>query len=91
METLRQVRQTQGQKVKECQTELKYLKQNKEKACEIRDQITSKEAQLTSSKEIVKSYENELDPLKVIFFSWVLRRRSLFIMVSLSLKAFLSL
>lgn len=66
METLRQVRQTQGQKVKECQTELKYLKQNKEKACEIRDQITSKEAKLTSSREIVKSYENELDPLKVI-------------------------
>uniref|UniRef100_A0ABI7ZEV1 Zinc-hook domain-containing protein n=1 Tax=Felis catus TaxID=9685 RepID=A0ABI7ZEV1_FELCA len=64
LETLRQVRQTQGQKVKECQTELKYLKQNKEKACEIRDQITSKEAQLISSKEIVKSYENELDPLK---------------------------
>uniref|UniRef100_A0A8D2DLZ6 DNA repair protein RAD50 n=1 Tax=Sciurus vulgaris TaxID=55149 RepID=A0A8D2DLZ6_SCIVU len=64
LDTLRQVRQTQGQKVKECQTELKYLKQNKEKACEIRDQITSKEAQLTSSKEIVKSYENELNPLK---------------------------
>uniref|UniRef100_A0A8C5K2Y6 Zinc-hook domain-containing protein n=1 Tax=Jaculus jaculus TaxID=51337 RepID=A0A8C5K2Y6_JACJA len=64
LDTLRQVRQTQGQKVKECQMELKYLKQNKEKACEIRDQITSKEAQLTSSKEIVKSYENELEPLK---------------------------
>uniref|UniRef100_A0A2K6L676 DNA repair protein RAD50 n=1 Tax=Rhinopithecus bieti TaxID=61621 RepID=A0A2K6L676_RHIBE len=64
LETLRQVRQTQGQKVKEYQMELKYLKQYKEKACEIRDQITSKEAQLTSSKEIVKSYENELDPLK---------------------------
>lgn len=64
LDTLRQVRQTQGQKVKECQTELKYLKQNKEKACEIRDQITSKEAQLRSSQEIVKSYENELEPLK---------------------------
>ncbi|XP_057631649.1 DNA repair protein RAD50 isoform X1 [Chionomys nivalis] len=64
LETLRQVRQTQGQKVKECQTELKYLKQNKEKACEIRDQITSKEAQLKSSQEIVKSYENDLEPLK---------------------------
>ncbi|XP_050013644.1 DNA repair protein RAD50 isoform X4 [Alexandromys fortis] len=64
LETLRQVRQTQGQKVKECQTELKYLKQNKEKACEIRDQITNKEAQLRSSQEIVKSYENELEPLK---------------------------
>lgn len=66
METIRLVRQTQGQKVKECQTELKYLKQNKEKACEIRNQIISKEDQLTSSKEIVKAYENELDPLKVI-------------------------
>lgn len=66
METIRQVRQTQGQKVKECQTELKYLKQNKEKAYEIRNQISSKEDQLTSSKEIVKAYENELDPLKVI-------------------------
>ncbi|GAB1296065.1 DNA repair protein RAD50 [Apodemus speciosus] len=64
LDTLRQVRLTQSQKVKECQTELKYLKQNKEKACEIRDQITSKEAQLASSQEIVKSYENELEPLK---------------------------
>uniref|UniRef100_P70388-2 Isoform 2 of DNA repair protein RAD50 n=2 Tax=Mus musculus TaxID=10090 RepID=P70388-2 len=64
LDTLRQVRQTQGQKVKECQTELKYLKQNKEKACEIRDQITSKEAQLASSQEIVRSYEDELEPLK---------------------------
>jgi DNA repair protein RAD50 len=62
------VRQTQGQKVKECQTELKYLKQNKEKACEIRDQITSKEAQLASSQEIVRSYEDELEPLKVTDF-----------------------
>ncbi|XP_012889232.1 PREDICTED: DNA repair protein RAD50-like [Dipodomys ordii] len=64
LDTLRQVRQTQGQKVKECQTELKYLKQNKEKACEIRDRITTKEAQLASSKEIVRSYENDLEPLK---------------------------
>lgn len=64
LDTLRQVRQTQVQKVKECQTELKYLKQNKEKACEIRDQITSKEAQLASSQEIVRSYEDELEPLK---------------------------
>ncbi|XP_043844620.1 DNA repair protein RAD50 isoform X2 [Dromiciops gliroides] len=64
LETLRLVRQSQSQRVKECQTELKYLKQNKEKACEIRDQIVSKEAQLASSKEFVKSYDNELGPLK---------------------------
>ncbi|XP_051834195.1 DNA repair protein RAD50-like isoform X2 [Antechinus flavipes] len=65
LETLRLVRQSQSGRVKECQTELKYLKQNKEKACEIRDQIVSKEAQLASSKEFVKSYDNELGPLKI--------------------------
>ncbi|XP_074147086.1 DNA repair protein RAD50 isoform X1 [Sminthopsis crassicaudata] len=65
LETLRLVRQNQSGRVKECQTELKYLKQNKEKACEIRDQIVSKEAQLASSKEFVKSYDNELGPLKI--------------------------
>ncbi|XP_020846793.1 DNA repair protein RAD50 [Phascolarctos cinereus] len=64
LETLRSVRHNQSLRVKECQTELKYLKQNKEKACEIRDQIVSKEAQLASSKEFVKSYDNELGPLK---------------------------
>ncbi|XP_068959960.1 DNA repair protein RAD50 [Petaurus breviceps papuanus] len=64
LETLRSVRHNQSIRVKECQTELKYLKQNKEKACEIRDQIVSKEAQLASSKEFVKSYDNELGPLK---------------------------
>ncbi|XP_044520599.1 DNA repair protein RAD50 isoform X1 [Gracilinanus agilis] len=64
LETLRSVRHEQSGRVKECQTELKYLKQNKEKAHEIRDQIVSKEAQLASSKEFVKSYENELGPLK---------------------------
>uniref|UniRef100_A0A7M4ERX8 RAD50 double strand break repair protein n=1 Tax=Crocodylus porosus TaxID=8502 RepID=A0A7M4ERX8_CROPO len=64
LDTLRQVRQKQGQKVKECQTELKYLKQNKEKAREIQDQLNSRETQLAVSKENVKSIENQLDPLK---------------------------
>ncbi|XP_019361875.1 PREDICTED: DNA repair protein RAD50 [Gavialis gangeticus] len=64
LDTLRQVRQKQGQKVKECQTELKYLKQNKEKAHEIQDQLNSRETQLAASKENVKSIENQLDPLK---------------------------
>uniref|UniRef100_A0A8D0L6W6 RAD50 double strand break repair protein n=1 Tax=Sphenodon punctatus TaxID=8508 RepID=A0A8D0L6W6_SPHPU len=64
LETLRQVRQKQGQRVKECQTELKYLKQNKEKAHEIRSHLDNREAQLAASKENVKSIENQLDPLK---------------------------
>ncbi|NWU98736.1 RAD50 protein, partial [Upupa epops] len=64
LETLRQVRMKQGLKVKECQTELKYLKQNKEKAQEIQDNLSNREAQLAASKENVKSIESQLDPLK---------------------------
>ncbi|NXI90046.1 RAD50 protein, partial [Psophia crepitans] len=64
LETLRQVRLKQSLKVKECQTELKYLKQNKEKAQEIQDHLRNREAQLAASKENVRSIENQLDPLK---------------------------
>ncbi|XP_071614676.1 DNA repair protein RAD50 [Heliangelus exortis] len=64
LETLRQVRMKQSLKVKECQTELKYLKQNKEKAQEIQDQLSNREAQLAASKENVKSIEGQLEPLK---------------------------
>ncbi|KGL86967.1 DNA repair protein RAD50 [Charadrius vociferus] len=64
LETLRQVRLKQSSKVKECQAELKYLKQNKEKAQEIQDHLSNREAQLTASKENVKSIESQLDPLK---------------------------
>uniref|UniRef100_A0A670Y8A9 RAD50 double strand break repair protein n=1 Tax=Pseudonaja textilis TaxID=8673 RepID=A0A670Y8A9_PSETE len=64
LETLRQVRLKQGQRVKECQVELKYLKQNKEKAQEIQNQLTSRETQLAASKENVRHIENQLEPLK---------------------------
>ncbi|NXT43246.1 RAD50 protein, partial [Pelecanoides urinatrix] len=64
LETLRQVRLKQSLKVKECQTELKYLKQNKEKAQEIQSNLSNREAQLAASKENVKSIESQLDPLK---------------------------
>ncbi|NXQ96482.1 RAD50 protein, partial [Sagittarius serpentarius] len=64
LETLRQVRLKQSLKVKECQTELKYLKQNKEKAQEIQDHLSNRESQLAASKENVKSIESQLDPLK---------------------------
>ncbi|XP_061473042.1 DNA repair protein RAD50 [Rhineura floridana] len=65
LETLRQVRLKQSQRVKECQVELKYLKQNKEKAHEIQNQLTNRETQLAASKENVKSIENQLEPLKI--------------------------
>uniref|UniRef100_A0A2D4M101 Zinc-hook domain-containing protein n=2 Tax=Micrurus TaxID=8634 RepID=A0A2D4M101_9SAUR len=64
LETLRQVRLKQGQRVKECQVEMKYLKQNKEKAQEIQNQLTSRETQLAASKENVRHIENQLEPLK---------------------------
>ncbi|KAH0629759.1 hypothetical protein JD844_012103 [Phrynosoma platyrhinos] len=64
LETLRQVRLKQGQRVKECQVELKYLKQNKEKAHEILNQLTNRETQLAASKENVRSIEQQLEPLK---------------------------
>ncbi|NWI58204.1 RAD50 protein, partial [Calyptomena viridis] len=64
LEALRQVRLKQSLKVKECQTELKYLKQNKEKAQEIQDHLNNREAQLAASKENVKSIESQLEPLK---------------------------
>ncbi|NXU95774.1 RAD50 protein, partial [Cettia cetti] len=64
LEALRQVRLKQSLKVKECQTELKYLKQNKEKAQEIQDLLSNREAQLAASKENVVSIENQLEPLK---------------------------
>ncbi|XP_032558978.1 DNA repair protein RAD50 [Chiroxiphia lanceolata] len=64
LEALRQVRLKQSLKVKECQTELKYLKQNKEKAQEIQDHLNNREAQLAASKENIKTIESQLEPLK---------------------------
>ncbi|NXG22524.1 RAD50 protein, partial [Grallaria varia] len=64
LEALRQVRLKQSLKVKECQTELKYLKQNKEKAQEIQEHLNNREAQLAASKENVKTIESQLEPLK---------------------------
>ncbi|KAM6475112.1 DNA repair protein RAD50 isoform 2-T2 [Liasis olivaceus] len=64
LETLRQVRLKQSQRVKECLVELKYLKQNKEKAQEIQNQLSNREIQLAASKENVRYIENQLEPLK---------------------------
>lgn len=65
LETMRQLRLKQSQTVKECQVELRYLKQNKEKAQKIRETVDTKEAQLMASKASVQQIENQIEPLEV--------------------------
>ncbi|XP_074528810.1 DNA repair protein RAD50 [Halichoeres trimaculatus] len=65
LETMRQLRLKQSQTVKECQVELRYLKQNKEKAQQIREIVATKEAQLTASKDSIQQIENQIDPLEM--------------------------
>lgn len=62
---MRQLRLKQSQTVKECQVELRYLKQNKEKAQQIREMVATKEAQLMSSKDSILKIDNQIDPLEV--------------------------
>uniref|UniRef100_A0A3Q1I3P1 Zinc-hook domain-containing protein n=1 Tax=Anabas testudineus TaxID=64144 RepID=A0A3Q1I3P1_ANATE len=64
LETMRQLRLTQTQTVKECQVELRYLKQNKEKAQQIRETVATKEAQLMASKDSVQQIEGQIEPLE---------------------------
>lgn len=65
LETMRQLRLKQSQTVKECQVELRYLKNNKEKAQQIRETVATKEAQLMASKDSIQQIENQIDPLEV--------------------------
>lgn len=65
LETMRQLRLKQAQTVKECQVELRYLNQNKEKAQQIRETVAIKEAQLMASRNSVQQIENQIDPLEV--------------------------
>lgn len=62
---MRQLRLKQTQTVKECQVELRYLKQNKEKAQQIRETVATKEAQLTASRDSIQQIENRITPLEV--------------------------
>uniref|UniRef100_A0A3B3YVI3 Zinc-hook domain-containing protein n=1 Tax=Poecilia mexicana TaxID=48701 RepID=A0A3B3YVI3_9TELE len=64
LETMRQLRLKQSQTVKECQVELRYLKQNKEKAQQIRETVATKEAQLMASKDSVHQTESQIEPLE---------------------------
>lgn len=62
---MRQLRLKQTQTVKECQVELRYLKQNKEKAQQIRETVATKEAQLMASRDSVQQIEDRIKPLEV--------------------------
>lgn len=62
---MRQLRLKQSHTVKECQVELRYLKQNKEKAQQIRETVATKEAQLMASKDSVQQTESQIEPLEV--------------------------
>lgn len=62
---MRQLRLKQTQTVKECQVELRYLKQNKEKAQQIRETVATKEAQLMASRDSVQQIEDRITPLEV--------------------------
>ncbi|XP_027887856.1 DNA repair protein RAD50 [Xiphophorus couchianus] len=64
LETMRQLRLKQSQTVKECQVELRYLKQNKEKAQQLRETVATKEAQLMASKDSVQQTESHIEPLE---------------------------
>lgn len=65
LDTMRQLRLKQTQTVKECQVELRYLKQNKEKAQQIRETVATKEAQLMASRDSVQQIKDRMEPLEV--------------------------
>ncbi|XP_056450283.1 DNA repair protein RAD50 [Gadus chalcogrammus] len=64
LETMRQLRLKKGQIVRECQVELRYLKQMKEKALQIEEMLAAKEAQLMASRDSVQRVEGQIEPLE---------------------------
>uniref|UniRef100_A0A3P9IUD9 RAD50 homolog, double strand break repair protein n=1 Tax=Oryzias latipes TaxID=8090 RepID=A0A3P9IUD9_ORYLA len=64
LETMRQLRLKQSVTVKECQVELRYLKENKEKAQQIRETVAKKEAQLMASKDSIQHIDGQIEPLE---------------------------
>ncbi|XP_056140912.1 DNA repair protein RAD50 [Lampris incognitus] len=64
LETMRQLRLKQGHTVRECQVELRYLSQIKEKSQQIKDLLATKESQLVASKDSVQQIESQIEPLE---------------------------
>lgn len=65
LDTMRQLRLKKGQIVRECQMELTYMKQVKEKALQIQEILATKEAQLLASRDSVRQVEAQIEPLEV--------------------------
>ncbi|CAH1258846.1 RAD50 [Branchiostoma lanceolatum] len=64
LEAIRKFKLDQGHTIKEHQTEIKYLKQNKEKAAEIKEQQSQTEGRLAGSKESIRQIRQELQPVE---------------------------
>uniref|UniRef100_A0A8C2ZBI7 RAD50 double strand break repair protein n=1 Tax=Cyclopterus lumpus TaxID=8103 RepID=A0A8C2ZBI7_CYCLU len=64
LETMRQLRAKQKITVGKCQESLVYLKQNKEKARQMRETVATKEAQLMASRDSIKQIESQIEPLE---------------------------
>ncbi|CAH1258811.1 RAD50 [Branchiostoma lanceolatum] len=64
LEAIRKFKLDQGHTIKEHQTEIKYLKQNKEKAAEIKEHQSQTEGRLAGSKESIRQIRQELQPVE---------------------------
>ncbi|XP_019635818.1 PREDICTED: DNA repair protein RAD50-like [Branchiostoma belcheri] len=64
LEAIRKLKLDQGHTIKEHQAEIKYLKQNKEKAAEIKEQQSQTEGRLAASKESIRQIRQELQPVE---------------------------
>ncbi|XP_070557933.1 DNA repair protein RAD50.L-like [Ptychodera flava] len=64
LECIRKLRQEQGGTIREYQAEIKYLKQNKEKAAEIQENLSKSEARLEVTKETIRKLKEQLQPIE---------------------------
>uniref|UniRef100_UPI00358F3D7A DNA repair protein RAD50 isoform X1 n=2 Tax=Myxine glutinosa TaxID=7769 RepID=UPI00358F3D7A len=64
LEVLRKLRMEQAASVKQYQSEIKYLRQNKDKAEEIGKQLLEAEDKLTASKSNVDSINRDMQPIE---------------------------
>ncbi|XP_077984137.1 DNA repair protein RAD50.L-like [Glandiceps talaboti] len=64
LDCIKKFRQEQNVTIREYQAEIKYLKQNKEKASEIQDNLSKSEARLAATKETIKKLKDQLEPVE---------------------------
>ncbi|VDP14977.1 unnamed protein product [Soboliphyme baturini] len=64
LDALKKVRLEQAQVIRQCTTEIKFLKQNKEKAEEIKQDMTKTEVKLKACNDSVNKIQERLKPLQ---------------------------